>query len=289
MSTRAEYQSTTYRSEPYSRSASSYQDSTPGVTQAVTSMMTAPFWMTAAGINWLTSSMQRIGDSMSAGNSSSMSSGSSNGSWNGGSQQSLTSAGSGHPSASSDRSSWSEWANPANWTGSKSGGSTGSGDQDLSGDDLKYVNWTIVFTKPGYEAVLESTQCDLVAYSTDSSSYAAMKIAKFLERARFGKATKPHGWVEHDYPSEPHVASRRTEAKTEKHDGSKQEVKAESKQETGKSEREQNGWRIPSDDQKYVQFLYKIEWRLPKQKEESTRVERVTVERTTNAHANIVV
>jgi hypothetical protein len=222
-----------------------------------------------------------------------MSSGSSNGSWNGGIQQSVSSSGSnsGHSNASSDRSSWSEWANPANWnTGSsKSGGSTGSGDQDLSGDDLKYVNWTIVFTKPGYEAVLEPMQCDLVAYSSDSSSYAAMKIAKFLERARFGKATKPHGWVEHDYPAEPHVASRRTETKTEKHDGSKQEAKVESKQETGKSEREQSGWRVPSDDQKYVQFLYKIEWRLPKQKEETTRVERVTVERTSNAHANIVV
>ena len=259
MTTRAEYQSTWSRSEPSSYKHQS-DTSTPDMSigSAMNNMITAPFWMTAAGINWMTSGMQRLGQSMS-GPSSSTSSSSQSGSWNGGTHQ-----------ASADRSSWTDWANPANWRMSSS--SRPANDQDLSGDDLKYVMWTIIFTKPGYEAVLEPLHSDLVSYSTDSSSYAAMKIAKFLERARFGKVEKPHGWVEHDYPPEPAAAARRAEA-------SKQETKSD----------KEGGWRIPSDDQKYVQFLYRVEWRLPKQTEETTRVERVTVERTSNAHANIVV
>jgi hypothetical protein len=248
MTTRAEYQSSWSRHEPGSRQSSYESDTTTnantnssggGIGSAVNSMITAPFWMTAAGINWMTSNMQRLGE------------------------------------AAKPNGVHTPPARPWN-------------EQDLSGDDLKYVSWTVIFTKPGYEAVLEPMQCDLVSYSTDSSSYAAMKIAKFMERARYGKAEKPHGWFAHDYPSEPAAAARRTET-TAKADGSKSEG---SKQETAKVEvkkNEQEGWRLPSDDQKYVQFLYRVEWRLPKQEAETARVERVTVERTSNAHAKIVV
>src|SRR5438067_12542253 len=51
-----------------------------------------------------------------------------------------------------------------------SGSSSGSGDQDLSGNDLKFIVWAIVFTKPGYETVLEPQQNDLLNYPTDGST-----------------------------------------------------------------------------------------------------------------------
>jgi len=299
MATRAEYQSSWSRSEP-SRRTSGYasQDATSGsstggsssIGQAMNSMITAPFWMTAAGINMMTSGMQAIGQSMGAGTqgSGTQSTGAGNTSSTSGygsdsSSTRVQGSSSSSTGSSSNRSSssWTDWANPANWTSALSRQGGQSYDQDLSGDDLKYVSWTIIFTKPGFEAVLEPMHYDLVNYSTDSSSYAAMKIAKFLDRARFGKVEKPHSWVEHEYPS-----TRRFDVKVESKggdgskEGSKSETKIEAKEETSASKAEKNGWRIPGDDNKYVQFLYRVEWRLQKQQEEATRVERVTVERT---------
>jgi len=280
MTTRAEYQSSWSRNAPDARTSSYVShdagtgSSSGSIGQAMNSMITAPFWMTAAGINLMTSGMQALGQSMGAGSSAPSSSG---GHGNGGSTQISQSSSSG----SSHRNSWSDWANPANW--GMGAASRPWNDQDLSGDDLKYVMWTIVFTKPGYEAVLEPMKSDLVGYSTDSSSYAAVRIAKFLDRARFGKAEKPHAWVEHEYPS-----TRRFDVKVDSKggEGSKHETKIETREEQT-SKAEQKGWRIPSDDTKYVQFLYRVEWRLPRQHEESTRVERVTVERTSAAHQSV--
>lgn len=269
----AKYESVSARYDPGYRS-DTYDSSDSGLGSTITSMITAPFWMTAAGIKWMSSGVQSIGDSV-MGPSMSTSS-------NGTTKKETTE--SSRSSSAGGGQSWTEWANPANWVG----GSRPWNDQDLSGDDLKYVSWTIVFTKPGFEAALEPMQHELVAYNTDSSSYAALKIAKFLERARFGKVDRPHGWIEHDYPREPANLSRRTETSStsSKTDNSKHESKQE--KETAKSEAKE-GWRFPSDDQKYVQFLYRVEWRIPKRETETTRVERVTVERTANAHARIVV
>jgi hypothetical protein len=279
MTTRAEYQSNWSRNAPSSRTSSyvsqdaaTGSSSASGIGQAMNNMMTAPFWMTAAGINWMSSGMQALGQSMGASSSSSSSSGHGNGGSTPTSQPTS--------SVSSHRSSWSDWANPANWGMGSS--SRPWNDQDLSGEDLKYVQWTIIFTKPGYETVLEPMRSDLVNYSTDSSSYAAIRIAKFLDRARFGKVEKPHAWVEHDYPS-----SHRFDVKVDtKGEGSKHETKIETREEQT-SKAEQKGWRIPSDDAKYVQFLYRVEWRLPRQQDEATRVERVTVERTSASRRDV--
>lgn len=234
-------------------------------------MVRMPLQMTAAGIQWMTSSMQRSGGS---GSQSNQPSGSQSSNWSnsGGSQ-------------SGDRNSWSQWANPSNWSGQGQGqgqqgqSGSGSGDQDLSGDDLKYVVWTVVFTKPGFESVLEPQQSDLVNYSTDGTSFAAIKIARFLERARHGKASKPSNWVEHGYPAEsPAAASRRGE--------SANVIKADTTT-SGQDRDKDKGWRIPGDDQKYLQFLYRIDWRLPRQEPEVTRVERVTIERNSTTSQNV--
>jgi hypothetical protein len=125
--------------------------------------------------------------------------------------------------------------------------------QDLGGDDLKYVTWSLIFTKPGYECVLEPQRCELVNYAADVPSFAAVKIAKFLDKARHGHVDKSESWRDQNYPPE---HARTESASTDR------------------------GWRIPADDQKYIMFLHRVEWRLPKQ-EEVTRVERVTIERGT--------
>lgn len=149
------------------------------------------------------------------------------------------------------------------WSSMFSSQNSGTFDQDLSGDDLKYVIWSIVFTKPGHECILQKQQEELVNYSADSSTYAAVKIAKFLDSARYGHSPKPESWGAH-YPGE----AARSSGSGER-----------SANEPGKGENSK-GWRIPPEDQKYVCFLYHVDRRLPKQ-EEHTRVERVTIERDT--------
>jgi hypothetical protein len=171
------------------------------------------------------------------------------------------------------------------FTGGPSGGITV--DTDLSGDDLKYVMWSIVFTKPGYECVLEPQHEELVNYSADGSTYAAVKIAKFLDGARHGHSKKPEAWDGKDYPvdaSKSKSSRRGNEATTVITTPSSTTVSAsssgsENRASSGGSDQEK-GWRIPSEDQKFICFLYKVDRRLPKQ-EDVTRVERVTVERNT--------
>ena len=131
---------------------------------------------------------------------------------------------------------------------------------DLGGDDLKYVTWSLIFTKPGYEGVLEPQHCELLNYDADVSSFAAVKIAKFLDKARHGHAEKAETW--RDYPP----------------DYSRSEARMDATPDAPATN--DRGWRIPADDQKYIMFLHRVEWRLPKQ-EEVTRVERVTIERGT--------
>ena len=77
-------------------------------------------------------------------------------------------------------------------------------DQDLSGNDLKYVAWSLVFTKPGYESVLQPRQDELLNYSADANTYAVLKIAQFLNGTRDGHSKKPESWAEKGYP---HVAA----------------------------------------------------------------------------------
>ncbi len=150
---------------------------------------------------------------------------------------------------------------------------TGRDDQDLSGDDLKYVIWSIVFTKPGVECVLEPQHEELVNYDADGSSFAAVRIAKFLEKARHGHVEKPSAWREVKYAESEKEGERRSETTVVTTTGES----AQGAHNKGKD----RGWRIPSEDQKYIKFLYRVDRRLPKQ--ESEVVERVTIERNTTS------
>ena len=102
-------------------------------------------------------------------------------------------------------------------------------DQDLSGDDLKYVSYSILFTKRDLEATLEEQTQDLVNYSTNGGSYGGLKIAKFMKKVLDGTVPRPAIWRENDYPDD---------AVDETH------------------------WKIPEEDEKYITFIYHVDRRL---------------------------
>ena len=177
----------------------------------------------------------------------------------------------------------------AGWTSLFSSQTSGTFDQDLGGDDLKYVIWSIVFTKPGYECILQKQQEELVNYAADSSTYAAVKIAKFLDSARYGHCERPAAWSERGYPNDgaKNKSTRKESASAIATPGSTTVATSGtgSASEHGsageRSDKGEKGWRIPAEDQKYISFLYHVDRRMPKQQEEVTRTERVTVERGT--------
>ena len=57
----------------------------------------------------------------------------------------------------------------------------GCDNQDLSGDNVKNVVYSILFTKRDLEATLKTETEELVHYDTDGASVAALKIAEFAD------------------------------------------------------------------------------------------------------------
>jgi hypothetical protein len=256
---------TSYSSTYSSSSGAGAGSSTANLTDAVVDTMVRwPMRMTGAAVDMMIRGAQSM-------------TGSSRGAGSNGYSASYESANtSSNPSAGSSNKSNS------GWTSLFSNQTSGTFDQDLSGDDLKYVIWSIVFTKPGCECILQKQQEELVNYSADSSTYAAVKIAKFLDSARHGHSDRPETWSEKGYPgdSSKPKSSRKETSSVVATPGSTSYSSSSSTSERGSSEQEK-GWRIPPEDQKYICFLYRVDRRLPKQQDEVTRVERVTVERGT--------
>ena len=105
-------------------------------------------------------------------------------------------------------------------------------DQDLSGNDLKYVRFSILFTKRNLEATLQQDRETLLDYSTDGASFAALKIGEFMGRVAAGKVPRPLIWKENDYPT---------------------------------ASSPEFGWELKDEDLRYITLIYEVERRLPKQ------------------------
>ena len=108
-------------------------------------------------------------------------------------------------------------------------------DLDLGGDDLKYVSYSIVFTKRDYEATLQVEKQEIVDYATDGANYGALKIGEFFALLPEPGIPRPPVWLANNYPS--NVAAG-------------QENMAPGQ--------------IPAEDRKYVRFIYRVDQRLSK-------------------------
>jgi hypothetical protein len=90
----------------------------------------------------------------------------------------------------------------AGWSGQPNANLTNkencmSNDQDLSGDDIKTVVYSIFFTKRDLEAPLKGLTEDVVNYSTNAASYGGLMIAKFSAGEKFNR---PERWKDANYP-----------------------------------------------------------------------------------------
>ena len=113
-------------------------------------------------------------------------------------------------------------------------------DQDLGGDDLKYVSYSVLFTKRDYEATLKEQNEFLVNYPTDGASFGSLQMIQFAS-APF---PRPPAWMSIDSLYPPGIPNTQTQITIND---------------------------IPDDDKKYLTFIYCVERRLPKQVREYDR------------------
>ncbi len=107
-------------------------------------------------------------------------------------------------------------------------------DQDLSGDDLKDVSYSIIFTKPDLEGTLQKDTPDLVTYSTTGPSYAGIKLVDFFVGLSAHPIDRPDSWKRNGYPNG---------ATGDKWNGTPP---------------------LDPDDKRYVEFVYWVDRRVPK-------------------------
>jgi hypothetical protein len=104
-------------------------------------------------------------------------------------------------------------------------------DQDLSGDDLKYVTYSVLFTKRDYEATLEQQREYIVNYATDGASFASLRMIRFASYP----FERPAKWRVNSNLYPPDIPADQATLTVAD---------------------------IPEDDQKYITFIYNVERRL---------------------------
>ena len=107
-------------------------------------------------------------------------------------------------------------------------------DQDLGGDDLKVVRYRIIFTKRDYEDDLDRGE-ETINYPTNGGSYGGLKVAQFMKKVAAKQVPRPAVWKENCYPPDA----------------------------TGDTD-----WEFPSDDLRYITFLYEVIRRVEREEKE---------------------
>jgi hypothetical protein len=117
-------------------------------------------------------------------------------------------------------------------------------DCNLGGDDLKWVSYTILFTKRDFEATLQHARTEVIDYSTDSASFGQLKIHDFLEKLTSQGVDFPVEWAD-------------------KHLDATYDARP-----PGKPTKFHN---IPKLDRKYITFELTLKRHLPKQEKDYDR------------------
>jgi hypothetical protein len=112
-------------------------------------------------------------------------------------------------------------------------------DEDLSGDDLKYVNYAIYFTKRDFETALQEQQEELVDYATNVASFAGIKLVDFFERVESQGIPWPTAWDTSPGAGYPQLGEPLKN--------------------------------IPEADRKFLQVVISVKYRYPKQNPETDR------------------
>jgi hypothetical protein len=118
------------------------------------------------------------------------------------------------------------------------------GDQDLSGTDLKYVEYSILFTKRDLEATLQEQRSDVIDYATNGASFGALKVGEFMAGWRGEPIKRPGIWKSRHYPS----------------------GKLADKEKVAENE-------LPAVDRRYITLVYRVKDRLARQAKEYDRQE----------------
>jgi hypothetical protein len=116
-----------------------------------------------------------------------------------------------------------------------------TGDSDLSGTDLKYVEYSILFTKRDLETPLDREENSLVDYPTTGASFAGLRMGAFMVKFAISGIDMPRRWSDRGYPSE--VANP-------------DKVKLSE---------------VPESDHKYITFVYRVKNRLSREAKEYER------------------
>lgn len=112
--------------------------------------------------------------------------------------------------------------------------------QDLSGDELKTVVYSILFTKRDLEANLTGLVEDVINYKTNPASYGGLMLSRFTHT----EFPWPNVWMDNQYPRE-----LTPDEKTRRKNGEVLKITTEE---------------LEEDDQRYLTFEYKVVSRLPK-------------------------
>lgn len=116
-------------------------------------------------------------------------------------------------------------------------------DKDLADDMLKLVRYKILFVRREYEVAFPEQE-DLVEDNMDSTSFAAWKVAEFIQRIHRDGADLPARWKDRRYPFE-------------KDDNGKYKyLDADGKRLLG----------LPEADKKYLRVYYEVLDRYPREK-----------------------